>query len=97
MSNDNLKITDQTLTESGEPKKVSKTLPSKELTQHVLSTKEALDKQEKFTIRLRKDPDPKALNYETCQINGYTFYIKRGEDVVVPLAVRNILIEAGII
>jgi hypothetical protein len=78
-------------------KVVAKHLNSEELKQAVLSTKELLDKQPKFKIRIRKDPNPKAPNYETVQVNGYTYTIMKGQDVDVPQTVRDILIEAGLI
>jgi hypothetical protein len=76
---------------------VAPTLSSDELKQVVLDTKAMLDEQPKFKVRIRKDPNPKAPNYETCQINGYTFTIMKGIDVEVPQTVRDILVEAGII
>lgn len=76
---------------------VAPTLNDTELKQVVLSTKEQLELQPKFKIRIRKDPDPKAPNYETVQINGYTYTIMKGVDVEVPQTVRDILIEANII
>lgn len=76
---------------------VAPTLSSQELEQAVMTTKEWLDKEPKFTIRIRKDTDPKAPNYETVQINGYTFTIMKGKDVEVPKTVRDILMEANII
>jgi hypothetical protein len=78
-------------------KKVAKTLSDEEMTQVVYSTKAQLDKQRKHKIRIRKDPAPNAPNYETVQINGYTFTIQKGVDVEVPETVRDILLEAGII
>lgn len=76
---------------------VAPTLTSTELEQVVLDTQAQLKAQKKYMIRIRKDKDPKAPNYETVQINGYTFTIKKGEDVEVPETVRDILVEAGII
>ena len=85
------------MSEKESKKIVSPTLSSSELEQAVLSTKELLARQEKFKVRIRKDDNPKAPNYETVQINGYTFTIMKGIDVEVPQSVRDILIEAGII
>jgi hypothetical protein len=80
------------------PKKiVAATLTSKEIEQVTLNTKALLDKQEKFKIRIRKSSNPKDPNYETVQVNGYTFTIMKGVDVEVPQTVRDILVEAGII
>lgn len=78
-------------------KKVTKPLTNSEMEELVLSTKEILDRQPKRKIRIRKDPNPKAPNYETCQVNGYTFTIMKGHDVEVPQTVYEILTEAGII
>jgi hypothetical protein len=82
-----------------EPKKkfVAATLTDKEIEQVALSTKQLLDKQQKFKIRIRKDSDPKMPNYETVQVNGYTYTIMKGVDVEVPETVRDILVNANII
>ena len=58
------------------------------------STKAALDAQPKRTIRLVKAGKNES-NYETVQINGYTFQIRRGDEVQVPQTVYDILAEAG--
>lgn len=79
------------------PKKVAQTLTDSEITDIALSTKQLLDKQPKHKIRIRKQDDPKMPNYETVQVNGYTYTIMRGVDVHVPETVRDILVEAGII
>lgn len=55
-----------------------------------------LAKQPKRTIKLPKLANPKAPNYETVQINGYTFVIMRGAEVNVPEEVYNILSRAGL-
>lgn len=60
------------------------------------ATAKALAEQPKRTIKLRKDSNPKAPNYETVQINGYTYMIKKGEMVEVPEEVYNILVRAGL-
>jgi hypothetical protein len=52
--------------------------------------------QPKRKIKLRKELDPKAPNYETVQINGYTYTIMKGVDVEVPEEVYNILDRAGL-
>lgn len=85
------------MSEETKKKIVAPTLTEAEMKQVTLSTKEALDAQEKFVIRIRKDKDPKAPNYETVQVNGYTYTIMKGVDVKVPMTVRDILVEAGII
>jgi hypothetical protein len=85
-------------TKTPDPDKiVAPVLNNQQMEEVVLSTKAMLDKQEKFNVRIRKDPNPKAPNYETVQINGYTFTIMKGVDVPVPQSVRDILVEAGII
>jgi hypothetical protein len=60
------------------------------------NTARELAKQPKKSIRLRKSDNPKAPNYETVQINGYTYMIKKGEDVEVPEEVYNILVRSGL-
>jgi hypothetical protein len=47
-------------------------------------------------IRLRKDTNPKAPNFETVQINGYTYQIQKGVEVEVPEEVYNVLVRAGL-
>ena len=79
------------------PKKVAPVLTEQELEQHVLTTKEALDRQPKRRVKLRVETDPKKPNYETVQINGYTYQIMKGPEVMVPEEVYNILERAGII
>ena len=83
--------------ETKQKKIVAPTLTSEDMAKLTLSTKEQLDKQPKRKIRIRKDPNPKAPNYETCQVNGYTYTIMKGVDVEVPETVYDILSEAGII
>lgn len=85
------------MTEEKIEKKVAKTLTDDEIQQVANTTKAQLDKQKKYKIRIRKDPAPNALNYETVQVNGHTMQIMKGVDVEVPETVRDILIEAGII
>lgn len=60
------------------------------------NTAKLLAAQPKRTIKLRKGANPKSPNYETVQINGYTFMIKLGEEVEVPEEVYNILTRAGL-
>jgi hypothetical protein len=60
------------------------------------NTAKLLSKQPKRTIKIRKESNPKAPNYETVQINGYTYMIKKGEEVEVPEEVYNILNRAGL-
>ena len=59
-------------------------------------TAKALAAQPKRTVKLRKDNNPKAPNYETVQINGYTYMIQKGVEVEVPEEVYNILTRAGL-
>lgn len=61
-----------------------------------VSTKAALDAQPKVTIRLPRAAKNE-VNYETVQINGYTYQIMRGTDVQVPIQVKEILVEANIL
>jgi hypothetical protein len=78
-------------------KVVAKTLTDQDLAAAVLNTRDLLHAQPKYKIRIRKDGDPKAPNYETVQVNGYTYTIMKGEDVEVPETIRDILVEANII
>jgi hypothetical protein len=56
-------------------------------------TKEILDKQEKinFIVPVAEGDQPGA--YETVQINGHKYTIKKGEMVLIPRAVANLLAE----
>jgi hypothetical protein len=60
------------------------------------ATKAALDAMPKVSIRLPRagKDDP---NFETVQINGYTYQIMRGQDVMVPQLVKDILVEGELI
>jgi hypothetical protein len=60
------------------------------------NTGRELAKQPKRMIRLRKDTNPKAPNFETVQINGYTYQIQKGVEVEVPEEVYNVLVRAGL-
>ncbi len=61
-------------------------------------TGEALSAQPKKKVRLYQVPEgstDRPLPDETVQINGYTYVIKRGEEVEVPESVHAVLQEAG--
>lgn len=60
------------------------------------NTRDALELQPKVGVRLPK-AGKNEPNFETVQINGYTYQIMRGHDVLVPQAVRDILIEANLL
>lgn len=72
------------------------TVTEADMTRIRMNTKAALDAQPKVQVRLPKATKTEP-NFETVQINGYTYQIMRGQDVMVPLAVREILIEANIL
>jgi hypothetical protein len=55
-----------------------------------------LAQQPKRKVKLRANPNPKAPNYETVQINGYTYVIQLGQEVDVPDEVYQILVRAGL-
>ena len=71
----------------------------------VLTTKQQLDAMEKVTVRIPLPTDitkeeaikMKHPPYVPVGINGYTYQIRRGEDVAVPVAVAAILRDAGFI
>lgn len=81
----------------GEVKRVAPSLTDEQIRQQTLTTKEKLAKQPKRRVRLPKETDPKKPNYETVQINGYTFQIMKGVEVQVPEEVYLILERANII
>lgn len=93
MSDQNLDYT-QPKTTADKPKKAAP-LSDGEMKRIANITKAHLDAQPKRKIRLPKSQNPKDPNFETVQINGYTFIIKRGEDVEVPDEVAQILYRAG--
>ena len=45
-------------------------------------------------INIQDDPNPGSENIVFVGVNGYPFYIKRGHDVTVPLAVVRVLEDA---
>lgn len=61
-----------------------------------MSTKELLDKQKKVSIKIplldKDDKEPVPVI-----INGYQYFIKKGERVEVPESVAKVLEDAGII
>jgi hypothetical protein len=80
----------------GAPTVPSRRVTEADMTRDKLSTKAALDAMPKRSVRLvpaAKDQP----NYETVQINGYTYQIKRGVEVQVPSLVYEILEEANLI
>ena len=76
-------------------KRVAKTLTDQEMLKISLTTKQLLDKMPKRNVRLPKSVDPKDPNYETVQINGYTYTIMKGVDVEVPDEVYQILVRTN--
>jgi hypothetical protein len=81
--------------EAEQPKRVAKSLTDAEMHNISLTTKQLLDLQPKRNVRLPKQQDPKEPNYETVQINGYTYTIMKGVDVELPEEVYNILVRTG--
>ncbi|MDP4147612.1 MAG: hypothetical protein Q8936_24615 [Bacillota bacterium] len=56
-----------------------------------------INKQPKVKLRIPKDKlNPKDIVVPVC-VNGYNFFINRGETVEVPEVVYDILVEAGYI
>lgn len=80
-----------------EIRKTARIQSEAEMAEVVLNTKQLLDRQPKRRVKLPPLKDPKMPNYETVQINGYTYTIMRGPEVEVPEEVWNILDRAGII
>ncbi len=65
------------------------------LKQESLSIRDKLNQQKKVTVRIPKSElNPTDLNVPVT-IGGYTYNLKRGEDVSVPQEVYNILKNAG--
>ena len=65
----------------------------KKLTKESLSTGEQLAKEKKVTIVVPKSELNPHETVVPVTINGYTYQIKRGEEVEVPQTVKNILKE----
>jgi hypothetical protein len=82
-------------TENEQPKRVAKQLTDAEMLKISVTTKELLDMQPKRKVRLPKPQDPKDPNYETVQINGYTYTIMKGVEVEVPDEVAEVLFRTG--
>ncbi len=80
----------------GEKPKALAQITDAEVAQIRENTGRELEKQPKKSVRLQKDKNPKAPNYETVQINGYTFVIMKGVEVLVPEEVHNILVRSGL-
>jgi hypothetical protein len=62
------------------------------------NTGSALADQKKESVRLYQVPETstdKRLPDETVTINGYTYQIRRGEDVEVPESVAEVLRQSG--
>lgn len=71
-----------------------KEIPEKELKNESISTGEALKKEKKVTIVVPKSELNPKDKMVPVTINGYTYRIIRGEEVEVPVTVKNILKEA---
>lgn len=61
----------------------------------VKGMKAKLDACKKVTIKVPVDKQNEKDLYVTAQINGYTYQIKRGEQVEVPAPVVKLLERAG--
>lgn len=71
-----------------------KEIPEKELKQESVSTGESLKKEKQVTIVVPKSELNPKDKMVPVTINGYTYRIIRGEEVTVPVTVKNILKEA---
>jgi len=84
-------------TGNAEPElKVSKDFTEADAIKSIATTKQLLAAAPQCKIHLPK-AQGKAPNYETVQVNGYNLQIMRGVEVVVPVPVRDIMREAGLI
>lgn len=72
---------------------VKERISESQMNADVISTSALLKKQEQVRIRLPHYEN--ASPEEVVQINGYTYQIKRGVEVEVPLTVKEILEQAG--
>ncbi len=71
-----------------------KEIPTRELVEESISTGEALNKEKKVSIVVPKSElNPQDLLVPVT-VNGYTYQIIRGEEVEVPVTIKNILKEA---
>ena len=72
-----------------------------EIDSQAMGMKEVLDGQPHMEIKIPKlsadpnRPDPNDLIPVPVTVNGYTYFIKRGEKVAVPQVVSDILDESG--
>lgn len=55
---------------------------------------DTLRKQDQILVRIPVRPDVKQ-KFVMVWVNGHSYQIERGKDVMVPKTVRDILIEAG--
>ena len=60
-------------------------------------TLDALEKEEQFTIRIRKDKNNPNYVTERVYINGVCIQIPVGEDVKVSETVRDLLVKKGVL
>lgn len=72
---------------------VKERISESQMNADVISTSALLKKQEQVKIRLPQYEN--ASPEEVVQINGYTYQIKRGVEVEVPLTVKEVLEQAG--
>lgn len=84
--NKNDEVVEETVSEMNEVVREKKELSA---------VKAALDKQKKRSIRLPKPKDEHDINYVPVCINGYTYQVKKGENVEVPETVAVLLEESG--
>jgi predicted patatin/cPLA2 family phospholipase len=80
------------------PKKKQQKMSEAQMDAVTRSTGDELAAQPRVKVKLYQVPDAssdKPLPDETVQINGYTYVIKRGEEVEVPESVHQVLRQAG--
>ncbi len=60
-------------------------------------TLEMLEKEDKFTIKIKKDPNNANYKTERVFVNGVPFMIEVGKEVIVPKTIKDMLEVKGII
>ena len=75
----------------------NKGITQKQIDNIAKKTGSYLNNEEKVKIRISNIPGEAKDDYVECCINGYNYIMKRGESVLVPSSIAELLQNAGII